>query len=461
METAPNSSPSTSNTGHSNAGLSLNPSLRLMATFKVFDEQTRSVNHHDFLLDRYPEFQQVLLALASKLKAAEAFADIDSNLALELAEKGIVQLGALDKSLIVALNPQALATITLYTRFADKPSNRSAIVVNEYPAASSWLINAQLNNYENADVSALNESDTAILLQHGALVEQHPPARVEYPAPLNDQTSWQAAIATADRIYIQAAGETIPANVLRLLGRQVPELPNNKTIVWSCDSGTRLPHATLVPDKEIKQLELDEAKRAEIPSVKKNRQLWQQKLALAKIAFKRNAYTQIDDITSDEHKIRLRKHVQNLVTHQYFGPVGDGQVERRMALHNETVTASLHHRLAKLVSIIVGEEVHASYAYLGCYLAGSVLERHIDRPQCQYNLSIVFDMADEQGNDVEPWPIFLQLKKKAIAINLGIGCGLLYRGTDIEHWREALPEGQRAIVCFFHFVKTDFVGSLL
>lgn len=461
METAPNSSPSTSNTGHSNAGLSLNPSLRLMATFKVFDEQTRSVNHHDFLLDRYPEFQQVLLALASKLKAAEAFADIDSNLALELAEKGIVQLGALDKSLIVALNPQALATITLYTRFADKPSNRSAMVVNEYPAASLWLINAQLNNYENADLSALNESDTAILLQHGALVEQHPPARVEYPAPLMDESQWQQALTSADKIYLQNAGESIPENVIRLLGRQVPELPQNQTIVWACDSGSRLVSATRIPDNKINQLSANNTDRTEIASVKDNRKIWKQKLDVAKIAFKRNAYAQIDNIFNPEHKLMLRRHVRDLVAHNYFGPIGDGQVERRMALHNETVTASLHHRLAKLVSMIVGEEVHSSYAYLGCYLPGSVLERHVDRAQCQYNLSIVFDMCDADGRDVEPWPIYLDIKKKPLAINLDIGCGLIYRGTDIEHWREALPEGHRAIVCFYHFVKPSFSGSLI
>ncbi|MGB1192405.1 MAG: hypothetical protein ACPG3T_05740, partial [Pseudomonadales bacterium] len=119
------------------------------------------------------------------------------------------------------------------------------------------------------------------------------------------------------------------------------------------------------------------------------------------------------------------------------------------------------HRLAKLVSLITGEELQASYAYLGCYLGGAVLERHIDRAQCQYNLSIVFDMSDEEDNLVEPWPIYLQVKNKPVAVNLEVGSGLLYRGTDIEHWRDKLPEGHRAIVCFYHFVSPNFDGSLI
>ena len=43
---------------------------------------------------------------------------------------------------------------------------------------------------------------------------------------------------------------------------------------------------------------------------------------------------------------------------------------------------------------------------------------------------------------------------------LQVGDGLVYSGTDLWHWRDALPPGQRAIVCFFHFVPGDFAGSL-
>ena len=45
-------------------------------------------------------------------------------------------------------------------------------------------------------------------------------------------------------------------------------------------------------------------------------------------------------------------------------------------------------------------------------------------------------------------------------MNLEIGDGLVYSDTQLWHWRDALPTGQRAIVCFFHFVPGDFRGSV-
>jgi hypothetical protein len=62
--------------------------------------------------------------------------------------------------------------------------------------------------------------------------------------------------------------------------------------------------------------------------------------------------------------------------------------------------------------------------------------------------------------DPDPWPIYLEINNQPVVIHLSVGDGILYSGTEVLHWRDALPEGQRAIVCFFHFVGEDFRGSL-
>ena len=103
--------------------------------------------------------------------------------------------------------------------------------------------------------------------------------------------------------------------------------------------------------------------------------------------------------------------------------------------------------------------VIASYCYLSCYEAGSVLARHKDRPQCAYNLSLVLDMTGPVG-EPEPWPIYVEIDGHPEPILLRVGDAVAYSGTELWHWREALPWGQRAIVCFFHFVPEDFSGSL-
>ena len=440
-------------------GLMLNPSLRLMATFKVLNEESRSFDYHDYIFDRFPEFQTVANRLLAGSKADAAFADLDIGIIRELESRRIVDLDFPDSDnpSVLALNKNTLLLISVFARYADKPSTRDAITVIENPGAARWLLQAIANS---GDLEALGDEDIEVLTKVGALVEQQPPGIVAYPNPELATDIWQQQTAVAEQLYVQRAGESIPVKVQSLLGRQAPELPTTN-IVWTCDAGTRVPNATVVPADELDKLVTDKESRLKIDSVKQQRQHWKQALQLAKIGFKKNAYAQLNDVIAPAHQPALRAHVRQLVENHYFGPLDDGQVARRMGLHNEAVTSALHHRLAKLVGLVVGKEVKASYAYLGCYLDGSVLERHIDRPQCQYNLSIVFDMSDEAGNLVDPWPIYLQMGKRPIAINLQPGSGLLYQGTKIEHWRDALPQGQRAIVCFYHFVEPDFAGQLI
>lgn len=444
------------------AKLHLNPSLRLIATFRVLNEATRHFDYIDYLMDRFPAFHQILLDLANNVSVKDAYANIESELALELEQKNIVTLhsGQQTHATVIGSNPQMLTTLTIFARQHDGASKRTAILLDEQKNAVSWLLNAVSGKVEHNDLSTLTSDDIQVLSDHHVLVAENPPAIVHYPNPDNAAAKWLEQTARAEQLFIQRAGEALPEKVQRLLGRQVPELPN-VDVVWTCDAGTRLPYPTIVPADKLDQLEFDKEQRANISSVKNHKRNWKQKIQVAKISFKRDAFAQIDDIITTSFQSSLQTHMRNLVTNGYFGALDDGQVARRMGFHNETVAASIHHRLAKLVSVIVGKEVQASYAYLGCYLDGSVLERHIDRPQCQFNLSIVYDMSDEQGNRVDPWPIYLQMGKKPLAVNLEPGSGLLYRGTDIEHWRDALPQGQRAIVCFYHFVDPGFSGSLI
>ena len=317
-----------------------------------------------------------------------------------------------------------------------------------------------MSNYlaNEINIASLNEENLDELRSLGVLVDQQPPSIVYYPSL--DDSGWQQQIATAERLYLQVENNPIPEPMLKQLGTKAPEVPN-ANIIWGCEAGSRLPFATVVPENKINKLDLNPDSTSSKSLVKKQKKQWKQKIELARVNFKRQGYAKIEDIISSKQQFTLQRHMRELVSHHYFGPLNDGQVERRMGIHNESVTAALHLRLTKLVSLITDEDLKPSYAYLGCYLDGAELKPHIDRPQCQFNLSIVFDMSDEQGQMPEPWPIFLKKNNKTTAVNLAIGSGLLYQGTELEHWREPLPKGQRAIVCFYHFVEKTFKGSTI
>jgi hypothetical protein len=74
-------------------------------------------------------------------------------------------------------------------------------------------------------------------------------------------------------------------------------------------------------------------------------------------------------------------------------------------------------------------------------------------------MSLALDMEPELER-LAAWPIYLEVHGKVHEVRLGLGDAVIYRGTTIPHWRDALPQGQTATVCFYHFVRHDFVGKL-
>jgi hypothetical protein len=115
--------------------------------------------------------------------------------------------------------------------------------------------------------------------------------------------------------------------------------------------------------------------------------------------------------------------------------------------------------LLNSVNRLVPTPVKPSYVYLATYHPAAVLKRHVDRPQCEWNVSLVLDMEPEVAR-TSAWPIFLETAGTVHEVRLGLGDLVLYRGTDVPHWRDRQPDGQRCTVAFFHFVGVDFTGSL-
>jgi hypothetical protein len=131
----------------------------------------------------------------------------------------------------------------------------------------------------------------------------------------------------------------------------------------------------------------------------------------------------------------------------------------RSYYHNDGVARFMHHQITTLVSQIVPEPIKPSYAFLATYKSGAILKRHTDREQCAWNLSLLVDMNPEMELS-DSWPIYLEAREQVREVRLAMGDGVLYRGTDIPHWRDTIPEGHIVTLILCHFVPVDFRGSL-
>ncbi len=139
--------------------------------------------------------------------------------------------------------------------------------------------------------------------------------------------------------------------------------------------------------------------------------------------------------------------------------LGDEQSALRYVAHNEPVARYFHHQIARAVAEIVGEPVKPSYVYLASYMSGAELKKHTDREQCEFSVTLCLDFSPEPAL-ATPWPIRLDTSAGTVTTYQALGDGLVYRGTKVPHYRDALARGYTSTSLFFHYVSVEFSGPL-
>lgn len=99
-----------------------------------------------------------------------------------------------------------------------------------------------------------------------------------------------------------------------------------------------------------------------------------------------------------------------------------------------------------------GLKVEPTYSYYRVYREGDDLKIHTDRPSCEISCTLCFNY--EYGNSEYKWPIFMNGKP----VILEPGDLIIYRGCDLEHWRDSLEtknEESWHVQGFFHYVDVQ------
>jgi hypothetical protein len=444
----------------------LNPTLSVQAFFSVpvagqFRSTKFELRHHPDIAAWLLSFVKYLLGKQGKLPGDWQIADPpDGPSRLALIEGGVLLAAQRpDGGLALKLNPDFAVRLSLYARVRGEPARSALLNLGDDPDLACWLLSRFLDGGNRPDRPVMEQApltDTLVesLYRHGILVDELPAAEACFPDP-DDPADLGAELAPASRVFLEPAGQAIPDEVRRILGRHTPALPPGRGLIWGQDAGTGMVYPALYePGSSAPDIE-----RITGSSAAERTALWDRQRTDARLSLKTRRYAVLREILPPVQREKLRAYVRQLIERGYFPALGDGQVALRSGIHNPPTVAALHAGLAGVVSSICGEPVIASYCYLSCYHAGAVLERHRDRPQCAYNLSLVLDMHGPEG-EPPPWPIYVEIDGQPQAVLLETGDGVAYSGTEIWHWRDALPAGQRAVVCFFHFVPPDFTGSL-
>ena len=92
-----------------------------------------------------------------------------------------------------------------------------------------------------------------------------------------------------------------------------------------------------------------------------------------------------------------------------------------------------------------GKSLIPTYSYARLYKPGEELKKHTDRPACEISATVTL------GFDGNVWSIYMAGNK----VDMQVGDAVLYRGMDIEHWREPYTEGQWQAQVFLHYVDAN------
>ena len=145
----------------------------------------------------------------------------------------------------------------------------------------------------------------------------------------------------------------------------------------------------------------------------------------------------------------------------------DGQIPNTYSCYSDIAMETLLLKCQPVMEKITGLELYPSYTYARIYKKGDELKRHKDRFSCEISTTM------NLGGD--SWPIYLSPKEnvgipndkkgitaasnaKGVKVDLKPGDMLVYRGMELEHWREKF-KGEECVQVFLHYNNCKTPGA--
>jgi hypothetical protein len=176
--------------------------------------------------------------------------------------------------------------------------------------------------------------------------------------------------------------------------------------------------------------------------------------------FQKNKYIVVKNAISEElsdfaykYFLLKRQVAETLFNTKYISPFeemygvwNDSQVPNTYSNYADMVMEVLLVKLLPLMEKVTKLKLNPNYSYARIYKEGDILKRHKDRFSCEISTTL------NLGGDV--WPIYLdptgKENNKGVKVILNPGDMLVYKGNELEHWREPFT-GEKCAQVFLHY----------
>lgn len=171
--------------------------------------------------------------------------------------------------------------------------------------------------------------------------------------------------------------------------------------------------------------------------------------------FKDNLYEVVKGAISQElcehldiefELVKKLKYLSNGQSEDNIFAFNDSQITNSFSHYSALCYEALSLQLKPVVEKVTDKTLYPTYTYARIYYPGAVMERHTDRPSCEYSATINITI------DPEPWEIWFEnLQGEHKAIYLNPGDMIVYKGDTLPHWRTEY-KGKRQNQAFLHYV---------
>ena len=137
-----------------------------------------------------------------------------------------------------------------------------------------------------------------------------------------------------------------------------------------------------------------------------------------------------------------------------LGHYGDSQIPNSYTSYSDIAMETLMLKCQPVMEKNTGLKLYPAYSYARIYKKCDELKRHKDRFSCE--ISTTMNLGGDE------WPIYLEPSgergKKGIKVDLKPGDMLVYKGVELEHWREKF-KGKDCVQVFLHYNNRKTPGA--
>jgi hypothetical protein len=154
----------------------------------------------------------------------------------------------------------------------------------------------------------------------------------------------------------------------------------------------------------------------------------------------------------ENHKYTYFNHLYDRI---WDGQWGDGHVDNSYALYGDPLMDGILDLSTEKMCNFTGLKLIPQNTYWRFYERGHSMSRHIDRNSCEVSTTIClgYNLGDLDTNMYPnySWPLWIvDPQGREIPVSLSPGDMIIYKGCDLEHWRDECKSLNHAQM-FMHY----------